>query len=79
MKPQRLPLNRITIHDRRIAGGCNILVIASLTHMYRSSSEDAPPIRVRRKGKHYVIVDGRHRFIASVISGRHDVLAEVEP
>jgi hypothetical protein len=77
VKPTRLPIERILLHGR-VPAGCNILVIASLTHMYRSSSEDAPPIRVRRKGKHYVIVDGRHRFIASVISGRHDVLAEVE-
>jgi hypothetical protein len=56
----------------------NPLVVMSLTYMYRSTTEDAPPITVKREGKHYRILDGRHRYIASVIAGRRRVLANVE-
>jgi hypothetical protein len=56
----------------------NPLVVMSLVYMYRSTTEDAPPITVQREGKHYRILDGRHRYIASVIAGRRRVLANVE-
>ena len=61
-----------------IPAGMNPLVVMSLVYMYRSTTEDAPPITVRREGEHWRIIDGRHRFIASVIAGRRRVLARVE-
>jgi uncharacterized ParB-like nuclease family protein len=51
----------------------------SLAHMYRSTSGDAPPVEVRDLGNGYWrVLDGRHRYLASVIAGRPDLLATVE-
>lgn len=74
-------LKRVRI-DRCMVGpnvpaGMNILVVASLVYMYRSSNEDAPPIQVTREGRYYRVVDGRHRMVASLIAGRRRVLAKV--
>ena len=63
-----------------VSAGMNPLVIMSLAYLYRSTTEDAEPITVRREGDYWRIVDGRHRWMASVIAGRRRVLAtEVEP
>jgi ParB-like chromosome segregation protein Spo0J len=56
----------------------NSLVIMSLAYMYRTGEGHAPPILVRKEGAHYRILDGRHRFMASLIAGRRRVLAVVE-
>jgi hypothetical protein len=54
-------------------------VLFSLAHMYRSTSDDAPPVEVRDLGNGYWrVLDGRHRYLASVIAGRPDLLATVE-
>jgi hypothetical protein len=54
-------------------------VLFSLARMYRSTSDDAPPAAVRDLGNGYWrVLDGRHRFLASVIAGRPDLLATVE-
>jgi hypothetical protein len=51
----------------------------SLAHMYRSTTDGAPPVEVRDLGNGYwLVLDGRHRYLASVIAGRPDLLAELE-
>jgi hypothetical protein len=51
----------------------------SLAHMYRSTSDDAPPVEVCDLGNGFWrVLDGRHRYLASVIAGRPDLLAELE-
>lgn len=73
----RIPLSCLVLKDN-VPAGANILVIASLVLMYRSSSEDAPPAEVRDLGNGFWrVMDGRHRFMASVIAGRPDLLCEV--
>lgn len=61
-----------------IPAGMNPLVVMSLVYFYKSGGEHTTPIRVRKEGKHYRILDGRHRWMASVIAGRRRVLAEIE-
>lgn len=61
-----------------VPAGMNPLVIMSLVYMMRSSNQDPPPILVRRKGKKYRVLDGRHRFMAAVIAGRTHILAREE-
>lgn len=74
----RLPLSCLVLKDN-VPAGANILVIASLVLMYRSSTEDAPPVEVRDLGNGFWrVLDGRHRFMSSVIAGRHDILCELE-
>lgn len=74
----RIPISRLVLKDN-IPAGANLLVIASLALMYRSSSEDAEPAEVRDLGNGYWrVLDGRHRFLASVIAGRPDLLCEIE-
>ena len=74
---KRIRVDRILVPPN-VAAGMNPLVVMSLTYMYRSGNQDAPPITVAREGRNYRIIDGRHRFIASIIAGRRRVLAEVE-
>lgn len=62
-----------------VVAGCNYLVIASLTYLYRGSNEHAEPIWVTPEGDYWRIKDGRHRAMATMIAGRKEVLAIVKP
>lgn len=75
---ERIPLGRILLPEHNVTAGANVYVLVSLAYMYRSTTEDAPPITVRPHGDLYRITDGRHRYMASVIAGRDGVLANVE-
>lgn len=76
---------RVRLQDvvmpKPVPAGMNPFVLMSLAYRYRSSSEDAEPIVVRHVGQQddgmptVRIVDGRHRYVASLIAGRQDVLA----
>lgn len=74
----RIPLDRLLLKPN-IPAGISLWVLLSLAQMYRSTDGDAPPITVRAEGDHYRVLDGRHRYLASVIAGRMDVLATLEP
>jgi hypothetical protein len=75
----RIPLDRLLLKPN-IPAGASVLVISSLVLLYRNSGEDTEPILVREAGEGlYRILDGRHRFMASVIAGRTTVLATLEP
>jgi hypothetical protein len=73
----RIPLDRLVLKPN-VSAGANILVVASLAHMLRSTTGDPPPITVRAEGDLYRILDGRHRFLAAVMAGRADVLAQLD-
>lgn len=71
----RLRVSQLLVKDN-IPAGCNPLVLFSLAYMYRSSGRDAEPIVVTPAGPDlWRVEDGRHRYFASVIAGRPDVLA----
>lgn len=74
---RRIRLERLLL-VKPVSAGLNPYVIMSLAYMYRSSNDDAPPIRVTREGRYYRVSDGRHRVIASIMAGRRRVLAVVE-
>ena len=74
---KRIKLNKILV-PTPVSAGMNPLVLMSLVYMYRSTTEDAEPIVLRKEGRYYRITDGRHRFMASVIAGRRRILAKVE-
>jgi hypothetical protein len=74
----RVPISRLVLKDN-IPAGASVYVLASLVLLYRHTSDDAPPAAVRDLGNGYWrVLDGRHRFLASVIAGRPDLLATVE-
>jgi hypothetical protein len=64
---------------KAVPAGMNPYVVMSLAYKFRSSNVDVAPIVVMRLagGAGYRIIDGRHRFVASLMSGRGDILAEV--
>jgi hypothetical protein len=66
------------IFKPNIPAGMNPLVLMSLTHRLRSDLGDPEPIKVKREGELYRVLDGRHRAIAAIVAGRHDVLAELD-
>jgi hypothetical protein len=51
-------------------------VIGHFAMMMRKTTEDPPPIVVAQEGDYWRICDGRHRFVAAMVAGRPDVLAE---
>lgn len=58
-----------------VAAGMNPYVLMGLVPRLLQTTEDHTPIVVRREGDWWRIVDGRHRFVASILAGRPDVLA----
>lgn len=74
---KRIRIDRILLPPN-LPAGMNPLVVMSLALHYRSTTDDVEPIVVRREGRNYRIVDGRHRYIASVIAGRRRVLAQLD-
>lgn len=74
----RIPLDRLLLKPN-IPAGASIYVLGGLVLLYRNTTDDAPPAEVRDLGNGYWrVLDGRHRFLASVIAGRGDLLVAVE-
>lgn len=76
MRTKRIAIHKLVLLPN-VAAGMNPLVLLSLAHFYRSTADDAAPITVEEYGHLYRILDGRHRYFASVIAGRHKVLAQI--
>lgn len=76
--PRRIRVDQILL-PKPVPAGLNAYVLMSLAYLFRATSEDVEPITVAREGRLYRVVDGRHRYLASVIAGRSRVLAEIEP
>jgi hypothetical protein len=76
----RWPVDRLRFKDP-IPAGMNPYVLRGLVPLLRGSNEDHDAISVGEPcpacGTADVL-DGRHRWIASVIAGRPDVLANAE-
>lgn len=70
---------RVRIEDcllkPNIPAGMNLAIVAVLVPRLRKTAKDWEPITVVREGAFWRIMDGRHRFFASVIAGRPDILA----
>lgn len=70
---------RVRIEDLRFGpnppAGMNLLVLASLAYMLRSTTEDPEPVEVTwEPGLGWRVHDGRHRALAAMLAGRPDVL-----
>jgi hypothetical protein len=75
----RIPVDRLLLKPA-VSAGMSPFVLLSLAHLFRTTTEDADPITVTAlDGGLYRVDDGRHRYFASVIAGRPDVLATLEP
>jgi hypothetical protein len=74
----RIPISRLVLKDN-VTAGASLYVLAGLILTYRNTTDDAPPVEVRDLGNGFWrVLDGRHRYLASVIAGRPDLLAEPE-
>jgi hypothetical protein len=78
MSEIRVPITRLRFKDP-ITAGMSPYVLLGLVPLLRKTGEDHPPIDVDSPcpacGTRTAL-DGRHRWIASVMAGRHDILAE---
>jgi len=72
-----IPLEQLLV-KQPVSAGMNLEVVSSLVPLYRGTTEDTTPIVVRREAAGWRVMDGRHRFIASLIAGRASVLASEE-
>lgn len=76
----RVPIDRLRF-KAPITAGMNPFTLFGLVPLLRNTALDHDPILVSRACPECgdrVVLDGRHRWIASVIAGRADVLAEEE-
>ena len=76
----RMPIEKLRFKDP-ITAGLNPYNLLGLVPLLRNTAEDHDPILIAPPCPGCgvaVVLDGRHRWIASVIAGRHDVLAEIE-
>lgn len=65
-----------------VPAGMNIFTLASLVPLLRNTALDHDPIFVDACCPTcgcWRVQDGRHRFVAAVMAGRHDVLARRDP
>ena len=73
---------RIRIEDIRVLKpvpcGMDPYVLLGLVTLMRTTTEDHPPVLVRRDGDGWRLLDGRHRFVAALMAGRQDILAGEE-
>lgn len=76
--PVDLPLHWLRIPPP-VPAGMNPLVLCSIAYDLRTSCKPVnPPIRVQQVGaEDFVIVDGRHRWLGSLIAGRTHISALV--
>lgn len=65
-----------------VTAGMDPYVLMALVPLMRKTTEDHPPIVVRPSRccpeQCWEVLDGRHRWIAAVMGGRSEVLAELE-
>lgn len=76
----RVRISKLVLKDN-VPAGMDPCVVMGLVPKLRKTSEDHEPITVKRLCcGNWRIEDGRHRYFASVIAGRPDILAieEVE-
>lgn len=75
--PVRVPIDRLRFKDP-IPAGMNPYTLMGLVPLLKGSNEDHEPIEIDRPCptcSTATVLDGRHRWIASVIAGRSDVFA----
>jgi hypothetical protein len=73
----RVPIDRLRFKDP-IPAGMNAFVLMGMVPLLRGSALDHDPILVTTACPDCgtrTVLDGRHRWIAAVVAGRHDVLA----
>lgn len=76
----RVPVNRLRFKDP-IAAGMDACILLGMVPLLRRTAHDHEPILVSPPCPtcgDRIALDGRHRWIASVIAGRADVLATEE-
>lgn len=76
-KKKVIPLSKCMVKEP-VPAGMNPFVLMSVAYFYRTSTEHTAPIVVKREGKYYRIMDGRHRYMGSIIAGRTHILAIIE-
>lgn len=76
----RVPINKLRFKDPIVAG-LNAFTMMGMVPLLRSTALDHDPVLVDAPCETCgtrTVFDGRHRWIASVIAGRSDVLAREE-
>jgi hypothetical protein len=77
----RIPLENLRLKPP-VPAGMNSYVLLGKVPLLRNSFEDHAPILVDAQCSgcgSFRVQDGRHRFVASVMAGRRDVLARRDP
>jgi hypothetical protein len=74
----RVRLENLLIGKNVPAGMNGYVVMGKVPHL-RGTTEDEEPILVKHvSGDVFRISDGRHRFVASIIAGRSDILCKLD-
>ncbi len=67
----------LPVHEIRLAPvlpcGLAPLTLYAIACTLRNTHELVEPVQVERRGNEWHLVDGRHRYVASIIAGRSDI------
>lgn len=67
-----LPLHEIHLKPN-LPCGLNVLTLMAITAVLRNSHHPVEPVLVRKEDGHWLLVDGRHRYMAALIAGRESI------
>ena len=74
----RVPLHHLVLLEA-VPCGMDFGEVGGKLKLLRTTTEDEHPVTVRRReglpAPYWELVDGRHRFVAALVAGRHDLLA----
>jgi hypothetical protein len=74
----RVRLEKLVI-KANIPAGMNPFVLMGMVPLLKETTEDHKPILISHLGKDmFQIQDGRHRYVASIIAGRTDILCKLD-
>jgi hypothetical protein len=68
-QPFHLPVHVIRPQEP-LPAGMSVLVLCAVAERLRNSHEPIEPVRVRQEAGGWLLVDGRHRWLAHWIAGR---------
>ena len=80
-EPFRIPLELLRLKPP-VTAGLNPYNLLGMVPLLRNTTLDHDPILVDaecRSCGSFRVQDGRHRFVASVMAGRHDIMARLDP
>lgn len=70
--PFWLPVHEIRMRPV-LPCGMSYLLVGALAYTLRTTHDPVTPVEVRQEGGGWVLVEGRHRWVAHLVAGRDQI------